>query len=388
MGKTAPIPAFYCCYLLRSTVRHASLYVGSTPNPVRRLRQHNGESKGGAVRTSKGSLRPWEMTCLVTGFPSKVAALQFEWAWQNTHLTRHISPGSRITQAQTRERFSPKTGKMRRRNARPRMCLTDRLLNLQALLASTSFASWPLMVTFYAEDVFLAWQKATAGKPGCGANVKMDESSKAEHDDQLGAKGIYAIDVGYAGLRQHLEKSRRLFERAGHVRCSICNGSLPENGAMSLVCPTDGCTSVGHLECFAPLFFGEDGDSEYLPIEGKCHGCSTKHKWVDLVKEMSLRLRGKDEIQKVLKIGKIRAKKSNLPAEVLESSEGESDEDVEDAPLLDDEWHSLSEFDEGLADEKLIRTGPNPVNKNTLAFTSRSEPVIEESDWSDAEIVG
>ncbi len=81
-----PIPAFYACYLLRSTIRHASLYIGSTPKPVRRLKQHTGESKGGAAKTSKDSLRPWEMTCLVTGFPSKVAALQFECVHSHSSL--------------------------------------------------------------------------------------------------------------------------------------------------------------------------------------------------------------------------------------------------------------------------------------------------------------
>lgn len=73
-----PLPALYTVYVLRSTVRHASLYIGSTPNPPRRLKQHNGDVKGGAARTSRHTLRPWEMIVLVSGFPSMIAALKFE----------------------------------------------------------------------------------------------------------------------------------------------------------------------------------------------------------------------------------------------------------------------------------------------------------------------
>lgn len=82
-AQSKPIPALYVVYILRSTVRHASLYIGSTPHPPRRLNQHNGKAKGGAVRTSRDSLRPWEIVGVVSGFPSMVGALKFEYALSN-----------------------------------------------------------------------------------------------------------------------------------------------------------------------------------------------------------------------------------------------------------------------------------------------------------------
>jgi len=54
-------------------------YAGVSPDPVRRLRQHNKEISGGAkYTTSKGP--GWTHVCLVRGFTNKIEAMQFEWA--------------------------------------------------------------------------------------------------------------------------------------------------------------------------------------------------------------------------------------------------------------------------------------------------------------------
>ncbi|KAJ4979668.1 hypothetical protein NE237_010448 [Protea cynaroides] len=76
-------PEFYACYLLCSlSPRHKGhTYIGFTINPLRRIRQHNGEITSGAWRTKRK--RPWEMVLCIYGFPTNVSALQFEWAWQH-----------------------------------------------------------------------------------------------------------------------------------------------------------------------------------------------------------------------------------------------------------------------------------------------------------------
>ena len=74
-------------YFLRDSSGRRT-YVGASPDPVRRLRQHNGELSGGGAPAAG---RPWRILLVVRGFSSKSDALAFEWAWQKPHTSRHIA---------------------------------------------------------------------------------------------------------------------------------------------------------------------------------------------------------------------------------------------------------------------------------------------------------
>ena len=54
-------------------------YAGVSPDPIQRLRKHNGEICGGAkYTTSKGP--GWKHLCIISGFQDKIQSMQFEWA--------------------------------------------------------------------------------------------------------------------------------------------------------------------------------------------------------------------------------------------------------------------------------------------------------------------
>ncbi|XP_072994706.1 uncharacterized protein [Typha latifolia] len=68
-------------YLIISS-RLPKTYVGVTTNFARRLKQHNGELRGGAKSSSAG--RPWALACIIRGFKNRSEACEFESKWKNT----------------------------------------------------------------------------------------------------------------------------------------------------------------------------------------------------------------------------------------------------------------------------------------------------------------
>lgn len=260
------------------------------------------------------------------------------------------------------------------------MSLTDRLANLHLLLGSNSFRRWPLKVTFYAEDVGRVWRgwcaREDVGGLPAGVEVATAET----------VIGIESVDVGYGEMKGYLEKTKSTLEAAAPSSCSICRKDLAQDGNMILFCPSSTCSAAGHIECFSSSFTRNQQDS-IIPECGQCPECATQLEWVDLVKELSLRMRGEKEIAKVLKVRKGRATKKAAPmvAETDAMEDEPSDEADED---LDDRWHELSDFSEDEQTLKVVRREPSP----RVAFKSaRAEPmtphvelVVEDSDWDDA----
>lgn len=144
VGKS--IPELYGVYLLNSLSKKSCYYVGSTPDPKRRLRQHNGElTRGGAYRTKKQGYRPWRMVLYVYGFPSRINALQFEHAWQHAYQTRHIPIEKRINPGQKRSGSGTS--------------LHSKLANCRLLLSSDSFKRLGLKVAIFNNATYDVWLK-------------------------------------------------------------------------------------------------------------------------------------------------------------------------------------------------------------------------------------
>ncbi|KAH8731966.1 hypothetical protein GQ44DRAFT_745945 [Phaeosphaeriaceae sp. PMI808] len=341
--ESRPIPAFYCCYLLRSKNRK-SYYIGSTPNPARRLGQHNGSSKGGAKQTSMQGKRPWEMTCIVTGFTSKFAALQFEWAWQNTHATRHINKHVRDARAEELHK-GKKTASPGKRRKRPPISLEARLKNLHHLLGVSSFSRWPLHLRFFSPDVFAQWERhaakmATQLRESITIQLTPAEilksASDVANDLQIHfiPEVIRTIPVGYDDCKPYVEKVRGMFENVHQLACGVCRDELEPSTSLSLVCPVENCQTAFHMSCLSTKFLA-DGvtGSALVPIEGTCPGCHNPIRWSTMMKELSLRMYGEEELKAMFKPK--RKRKSNDAAE-SDTADGQNlDEEDED---LDETW--------------------------------------------------
>ncbi|OBT78645.1 hypothetical protein VF21_02234 [Pseudogymnoascus sp. 05NY08] len=280
-----PIPPLYTVYLLRSLPLPSSLYIGSTPLPSRRLRQHNGLVVGGASRTARGSHRPWEMPVLVVGFPSQVGALQFEWAWQHPTLSTHLPPPSTST-------YTASTTTRRR----PRLTLPSTLKSLHHLLSSPSFCRWPLRLHFQSEDVYAAWLKASgsaAKELGGGGKREVEVEVVLDYESEI------FQELGKVSKGKGKGKSKAPVEEEEEVVLSDC-AACGQGGGIMAVCRDEECGVATHITCLAQDSLRDErssrsgtGEGQILPLSAKCPRCKGEMWWSDVAGQVTGRIRGK-----------------------------------------------------------------------------------------------
>eukprot|EP00742_Colponemidia_sp_Colp-10_P004209 GILJ01004490.1.p1 GENE.GILJ01004490.1~~GILJ01004490.1.p1 ORF type:complete len:365 (-),score=30.14 GILJ01004490.1:120-1214(-) len=227
---------FFCCYLLQSlnVKSKGATYIGFTNNPARRIRQHNGDIVSGARKTSRK--RPWRMVCCVHGFPSKIAALQFEWAWQHPFVSRAIRPVAETL------RGSSKRGIQ---------------FQLQVAAEMVHLLPWlrfPLHFLFFEPDCVPLFQRMKA--PPAHVTV---------------ATGSFG-DIP----RLYVDVATQL-STAGH--CFICTGCLQQ---VDTFASCSSCSMRAHVMCLSEWFLRRDV-AVLMPTRGQCPQCQVELLWAQAV---------------------------------------------------------------------------------------------------------
>ncbi|KAH7337612.1 hypothetical protein B0J17DRAFT_432336, partial [Rhizoctonia solani] len=288
------IPLFYACYLLRSvkTKSSRSTYVGSTPDPPRRIRQHNGELTQGAYKTRRG--RPWVMTMIVHGFPSKLAALQFEWAWQHPYMSRHL----RVSQTkQGQETYS----QIFKRDSKANL-LQTKILVARTMLPISPYNTWPLHVKIFTEEAKELWDKVQEIKTneplpdGLTISVELEgvDGKSASRQSSARTGPIEVKDTEFNS--SHIHKYQSLVNEGAYKGCSVCSSEINVKHMDHLrvaLCPKGLCTAISHLDCLAQAFLKHPSNPPGLiPRGGVCESCDQYTLWGDVIRGCYRRARG------------------------------------------------------------------------------------------------
>ncbi|KAI8601610.1 hypothetical protein EDD21DRAFT_374010 [Dissophora ornata] len=304
-----PLVQFYCCYLLASTVSRFKThgYVGSTPDPIKRLRQHNGDLTQGAKKTSKK--RPWKMVMLVYGFPTKVAALQFEWAWQHPERSRQFDKEPLTSLPNS----TPTSNKLRKPHAP--VLVQDKVRIVHTMMRRPSWIRWPLFV--YIIDPALLQQWSNLEREFIGS-IEYNEVCKTNllRRETIMQNGTLEdlvhlfSDRGFQYVKE-MDKYERFHE--ARSECMVCSKAIDYNDVSSfLKCSNSliDCIMIAHLECMATYMLSQErpsvstsicapykGNNEdgflspgnLLPTKAKCRLCRGELDWALMVRSMDVR---------------------------------------------------------------------------------------------------
>lgn len=180
------------------------------------------------------------------------------------------------------------------------------MANIHLLTSVPSFVRWPLNLHFFDKDARNAWNdflKREGKSPREGLKVLEDygpgSTTTAMEASSQAEWGIHALPLDYYPLKEYAKKAHDVvsFEQEG--QCVHCHKSLEPGKGLHPMCSNEGCSAMGHLDCWGNHAL--DGGDSVIPNSCRCPACGGEVRWGDLMKELSLRVRGEKEVEKLLK---------------------------------------------------------------------------------------
>jgi structure-specific endonuclease subunit SLX1 len=215
--------------------------------------------------------------------------------------------------------------------------------------------------------------------------------------------GIQALGIDYANQKPHVEKAKDIVDFEQEGSCAVCHSELEHDSGIYTICPTPSCEAVSHIVCLSKHFLKGEEDS-LLPIKGKCPSCKTELRWIDIAKELSLRLRGQKEVEKLLKGKRVRKAKATLSQATVELSDEDEDDDLDIEEEIEklnelsssgkgmdlgDTWHEHDDSED--SDTGSIVSNVSIAKKGGSSYQAIKAAglpmVVEDSDWDDAEVL-
>lgn len=191
---------------------------------------------------------------------------------------------------------------------RPPKSLKSVISNLHLLTGVPSFARWPLNLHFFAQEAYKTWEawtktSATPVRPGLEIVSDFGPSPVAE-GSQPEAWGIHALALDYKPMTEYVEKADDVVVFGAEGQCVHCHEELESGKGIHPMCPNQGCVAMGHLDCWSAHALAAGDGENLIPDRCTCPSCGGAVRWGDMIKELSLRLRGGTEVEKLLKKAK------------------------------------------------------------------------------------
>ena len=189
---------------------------------------------------------------------------------------------------------------------RPFYSLKSVMANIHLLVGVPSFERWPLNVHFFAREARAAWDEwLVSNNKSVREGLEIMEDFGPPNAEPAGSSkpnwGIHALPLDYAPMKDYVEKASNIvsFEREGN--CVHCHQALESGKGLYPMCTNDGCESIGHLACWSKHAQGASENRNIIPLNCKCPSCGGQIRWGDMMKELTLRVRGEKDVEKLLK---------------------------------------------------------------------------------------